>query len=70
MGVESGFAHFANALTKEALIFIGRHKNFQRYMPYSGKYLNERDAHIVYFDEELKQMPFDFIREKSSTNWR
>ena len=64
MGVESGFAHFANALAKEALIFIGRQKNFQRYMPYSGKYLKERDAHIVYFDEELKQMPFDFIRER------
>jgi heptosyltransferase-3 len=64
MGVESGFAHFANALAKEAVILIGRQNNFQRYMPYSGKYWKERDTNIVYFDGELKQMPFDFIRER------
>jgi heptosyltransferase-3 len=64
MGVESGFAHFANALAKEAVILIGRQNNFQRYMPYSGKYWKERDANIVYFDGELKEMPFDFIRER------
>jgi hypothetical protein len=33
-------------------------------MPYSGKYWKERDPNIVYFDGELKQMPFDFIRER------
>jgi heptosyltransferase-3 len=64
IGGDSSFAHFANALEKEGFILIGKINNFRRYMPYSGKYLKEKEANIFYFDEELSKLPFENIKSK------
>jgi heptosyltransferase III len=62
IGIDSGFAHFANALNKEALIFIGDYNGFKRYMPYSGKFKLEKEKHIFYFDGELKDLEFNDVK--------
>lgn len=38
VGIDSGFAHFANALAVPSVIVIGRFRNFPAYSPYSGAF--------------------------------
>ena len=68
IGVDSGFAHFANALEKNSLIFIGRFRHFKNYLPYSGKFQREKDNTIFYYHGSLKDMPchdvFDLVSKK------
>lgn len=69
IGVDSGFAHFANALNKDAIIIIGAMGHFKEYMPYSGKFSNERKDTILYYHGQLSEMPcttvFDFLIKKT-----
>jgi ADP-heptose:LPS heptosyltransferase len=55
IGIDSGFAHMANALDTDGLVLIGRFKrgitDTKRYNPFSGKYAHP--AHIIYADEDL-----------------
>ena len=38
VGVDSGFAHMANAVNTFGVILIGQYRGFRDYMPYSGRY--------------------------------
>ena len=62
IGVDSGFAHFANAMEKESLILIGTYNGFKNYMPYSGKFQKECQSQIYYTSKELSQLKFDEIK--------
>ena len=46
VGVDSGFAHIANALQKQAVILLGRYRNFAHPMPYNGYF--EKNALLLY----------------------
>jgi heptosyltransferase-3 len=61
IGIDSGFAHFANALNKDSLILIGSLGNFKYYMPYSGKFQIEQSEIIYYYSGSLQEMPCDDI---------
>lgn len=61
IGIDSGFAHFANALNKDALVLIGRFGSFVNYMPYSGKFQAEKEEIIHYHAGPLSSMPCDEI---------
>ena len=62
IGIDSGFAHFANAMEKESLVLIGSYKGFINYMPYSGKFQRECESQIYYISQELSQLKFEKIK--------
>lgn len=68
IGIDSGFAHMANALNKEAVIILGELNKFRRYMPYSGKYQREAGDTIFYYNGKLEELTvndvFPFIEKK------
>lgn len=61
VGIDSSFAHFANALEKNSLIFIGTHGKFQNYMPYSGWMQQHSNEMIIYYPGILPDMPFEYV---------
>ena len=64
IGIDSGFAHFANALRKNSLIFIGHLGGFQNYMPYSGFLQQHREKMIYYYPGPLEEMKAEIVAEK------
>lgn len=50
IGVDSGPAHFANALDVFGIILLGRYHAFEHYLPYSGNYTDPAKAEIIYAD--------------------
>lgn len=60
-GIDSGFAHMANALRKKSLILLGRYGPFSSYNPYSGYFLGQSEQFLFYFDGLLSDMTFDEI---------
>lgn len=68
IGIDSAFAHFANALNKESLILLGTLNKFKNYMPYSGKFQKERDNIVVNHPDILHTMPcnkiFNLVQKK------
>jgi len=48
VGIDSGPAHFANALDVFGIILLGRYHAFERYLPYSGNYTDPAKAEIIY----------------------
>jgi heptosyltransferase-3 len=61
IGIDSGFAHFANALEKNSLIFIGTQGKFQNYMPYSGWMQTRKEDMIIYYPGFLPGMAFEYV---------
>jgi heptosyltransferase-3 len=57
IGIDSGFAHFANAYKKESVIMIGQYRQFKRYLPFSGYFESFQDENLLYYDGELHNMP-------------
>jgi ADP-heptose:LPS heptosyltransferase len=45
IGIDSGFAHMANALRVSALLIFGKYRSWSRYFPYTGYF--EKNASIV-----------------------
>ena len=67
IGVDSGFAHFANALNvKKWIVLFGKYKNYkaEEYMPYSGLSKQELDGIIIRYDGGLFDMPLSLVLEK------
>ena len=67
IGVDSGFAHFANALNiKKWIVLLGKYKNYkaEEYMPYSGLSKQELEEIITRYDGDLFDMPLSFVIEK------
>jgi heptosyltransferase-3 len=48
IGIDSGPAHFANAVGTPGVIILGKYLAFDRYLPYSGAYGSGGAAEIVY----------------------
>jgi len=71
IGIDSSFAHFANALNKDSLILIGKLGNFINYMPYSGMFQKEEDKIIYHYSESLQKMRcsdiFPLVSKKLTT---
>ncbi|MFQ7259054.1 glycoside hydrolase family 99-like domain-containing protein [Intestinibacter bartlettii] len=61
VGIDSGFAHFANCYCKDAVLIFGKYKNFMYPMPYSG-YFKENKKEIIIYPEEGK--PAYFVEEE------
>lgn len=67
IGVDSGFAHFANALNlKKWIVLLGKYKNYKTedYIPYSGLSKQEIDEIIIRYDGDLFNMPISLVVEK------
>lgn len=64
IGVESGFAHVANALEKQSIILAGKLPQFENYMPYSGKFMNEAESIILFFDKTLAEVNYNEARHR------
>ena len=47
IGVDSGPAHIAHAVGTRGVILLGAYRNFKRYTPYSGAYVDGRLAELV-----------------------
>lgn len=53
VGIDSGPAHFANALKVKSLILLGKYRNITHYMPFSGNFALGIDSKIMY-DAKIK----------------
>jgi len=42
IGIDSAFAHFANAMSVPFVAILGKFYNFEKYMPYSGDMAGNR----------------------------
>jgi heptosyltransferase-3 len=47
VGVDSGFAHVANALRVRGVIILGAYRKFPNYFPYSGFYIEPFNCALV-----------------------
>jgi heptosyltransferase-3 len=56
VGVESGFAHIANALSKKGIVLIGFFQKYRNYMVYSGSFTNPSVATLIYHQGPLKEL--------------
>ncbi len=61
VGVESGFAHIANAYSKNSMILLGKYKDFTNYRPYSGYFEENEKDHLLRYNGQLNKMPFEHI---------
>ncbi|WP_051216903.1 glycoside hydrolase family 99-like domain-containing protein [Butyrivibrio fibrisolvens] len=52
IGVDSGFAHFANAFGVYGILIFGKYKNFSKPMMYTGAYKDGSNANIIYADND------------------
>jgi heptosyltransferase-3 len=57
IGIDSGPAHFANAVATPGIILLGHYKGFADYMPYSGRYQNGEGADIIRGDGAMETLP-------------
>lgn len=61
VGVDSGFAHFANALKKNSLILMGYYQDFKNYQVYSGYFATSQHVNIIYFQGTLKHLDVEKV---------
>lgn len=62
IGVDSGFAHIANAFNINSLILLGHYGPFSCYMPYSGYFLKERGSQLFFHEGLLSELPFENLQ--------
>jgi heptosyltransferase III len=48
IGIDSSLAHIANALRIPSVIILGKFREMEKYMPYSGFFANEKGATIIF----------------------
>lgn len=48
VGIDSGPGHIANAVGTFGIILLGKFKEFERYLPYSGHYADGTNALLIY----------------------
>ncbi len=56
IGVESGFAHFANALGTNSTVLIGYFQHYKNYMVYTGRFAAGENCTLHYHQGLLKNM--------------
>ena len=59
IGVDSGPAHLANAVSTYGIILLGRYREFPDYMPFSGDYADGSNATILQHNGPLLGMPLE-----------
>ena len=50
VGIDSGPAHFANAVGTPGVVLLGKYRSFSRYMPFTGRYAEGVGCELVYAD--------------------
>ncbi len=64
IGIDSGPAHFANALDIYGVILLGKLADFDNYMPYSGRYQSGDNATIVRQQgKPCSELPYESVWE-------
>jgi heptosyltransferase III len=66
IGIDSGPAHIANALSTPGIILMGSYLNFKRYNPFSSGYGNGTTAQIIFTDGPVSTIQYSDVREKVS----
>lgn len=61
IGIDSGFAHFANAVNTPGVILLGYYRAFKKYMPYSGRYKSGANATVIQYDGYAKDIPVELV---------
>ena len=61
IGIESGFAHIANALSKNSIILIGYFRGFRNYMVYSGGFARGENVALLYYQGQLVNLEVDEV---------
>ncbi len=64
IGIDSGMAHFANALGTPSLILLGKYGNFDKYMPYSGIFDIE-DFRVIQYPDFVYDLPVSIVKEEA-----
>lgn len=65
-GVDSGPAHFANALGTYGILLLGRHLGFDRYMPFSRPYMDGDNCELIYADGLVSEIAVERVFEAVS----
>jgi ADP-heptose:LPS heptosyltransferase len=63
IGIDSAFAHVANAVDTPGVILLGHYRRFQKYMPYSGRYKNGHNATVIQYNGYVKDIPTQIVFE-------
>ncbi len=63
IGVESGFAHLANALSKNSIVLIGYFQKFKNYMVYSGGFSRGENARLLYYQGLVEKLDIDEVEK-------
>ncbi len=63
VGIDSAFAHFANAVETPGVILLGHYRDFKKYMPYSGRYKTGENATVLHYDGNVKDIPTSLVLE-------
>jgi heptosyltransferase III len=62
IGIDSGPAHFANAVSTFGFLLFGRLGTFDRYMPYSGDYQSGKNARfIIQENGTCSELPYEAV---------
>lgn len=62
IGIDSAFAHIANALNVYGIILLGKYKRFDFPMPYSGNYGSEKNVTLIYnYGDTVQKLPSVFV---------
>jgi len=63
VGIDSGPAHFANALGTYGILLLGRHLGFDRYMPFSRPYMDGANCELMYADGLVSEISVERVLE-------
>jgi len=64
IGIDSAFAHFANAFNVPRLILLGHFNQFKNYLPYSGLSKEEEALTVIHHNGPVKELPFEVVKER------
>lgn len=65
IGIDSGFAHFANSLKIPSVILLGRYRVFKKYMPYTGYFTENVNDMVIQYDGLTLDIPVNLVVEKA-----
>jgi heptosyltransferase III len=67
IGIDSGPAHFANAVDTFGFLLFGKLINFENYMPYSGKYQSLENAKFIVSEgKPCSELPYEIAWKEIS----
>jgi heptosyltransferase-3 len=63
IGVDSGPAHFGNAVGTPGVLLFGRYGRWDSHMPYSGSYQDGSGADLLRYPGPLKELPVEAVKD-------